>query len=808
MNNIFKLSLVCSAVLLSACGDNTESSGSATLPVYEQYIQDSLAQPTSIKFTLSGKDASVPLPSFALMDTTDGSLAIPTSGNDALTNPLAAMNTADGFSTTMPAVLSFEGASFTTGFLTSGVYVLELTDGLTGNPGVKAPLTLGVDYNVLAKDNSLTIIFTKDLNEDSDYIFSVTNEVLDSDGEAVGMSDSYAALKSTKKIYTAGSIAQAQKVTQGVEGIFALSGVVADPTTIIYSSWFTTQSVGDSLFATKAATATGFNHTLGLNGVWKGSANPNSVDLTTAYGMVFNPTTATFTDALDADADFDKYIGEDDADKITEQKNAIKAMYAASVANTTVNVDVSQGYVQLPHYLEKSTALWNSQPFESGMPSLAKVSNALNDSAESTNMATQLAEAGIDYTILATSQTEQLKLVGLNLKLVDGTPLDSERLITKYSPVPQVKSLEAVEFLLFTPNGSDPTDVVIYQHGITSAKENAYAFAYNLAQAGLAVLAIDLPIHGTRSLDDQRSANKDTLAYLNLNNLPVARDNVRQSALDVMGLRASLLASYKASLLGASPLKGFSPTSEVKFLGHSLGGIVGTTAVAASNRSLGSPTADALYTFSAAAIENSGGQISNLLLGSTEFGPQIKHNVALGASDAYSGFAAATCGSLTDKQCYEAFESNATPEQLAAMSSAFQQFAYAAQTVLDTVDPYTNASHLLSSGDPVLPIYMGQVKDDDTVPNTVQNAPFAGTTPLAMKLNLTGFDSSTTTPSGGKDFVKFGDVAAHSTFVSPKDETTPVPLDLVHHAGMQAQLVDFMLDNNLDVVDNSNLILE
>ena len=115
------------------------------------------------------------------------------------------------------------------------------------------------------------------------------------------------------------------------------------------------------------------------------------------------------------------------------------------------------------------------------MPSLAKVSNALSDSAEQANMAAQLVTAGIDTSVLATSQTEQLKLIGLNLTLADGSALDSERVITKYSPVPQVKSLEAVEFLLFTPNGSDPTNVVIYQHGITSAKENAYAFAYNLA---------------------------------------------------------------------------------------------------------------------------------------------------------------------------------------------------------------------------------------------------------------------------------------------------------------------------------------
>ncbi|MCW1890800.1 hypothetical protein OK016_22620 [Vibrio chagasii] len=64
------------------------------------------------------------------------------------------------------------------------------------------------------------------------------------------------------------------------------------------------------------------------------------------------------------------------------------------------------------------------------------------------------------------------------------------------------------------------------------------------------------------------------MAYLNLANLPVARDNVRQSSLDVMGLRASLTASLQAGLLAiSSPLKAFAG-SQVKFLGHSLGGIV------------------------------------------------------------------------------------------------------------------------------------------------------------------------------------------------------------------------------------------
>ncbi|CDU02244.1 putative extracellular lipase [Vibrio coralliirubri] len=807
MKKLFNVSLLASAMFLAGCGDDSSSSGASTAIQYEQYIQDSLAQATSIKFQLTGADIAVPLPSFALMDTSDGTLGLPTGGDDSLTNPIAAMNTMDGWSTSMPIIMDFEGTGLADGLATGGVYLLKLSGSLTSEtpPSVTGVLAQGTHFNVLssASTDTFTIVFNESLDASSEYVLALSNELTDVNGDPVGMSASYAALKSTAVTYTEGSLAQAQQVTQGVEKIFAgataAGAINLDTENIIYSTWFTTESVGDSLFATKAATATGLAAT-NLNGVWKDSANPNSVDLTAAYTMQFG-STELFTTALANDTDFDKYVAGDDATTIATLKGAINGLYGA-----TDNVDVTQGFVQLPYYLETSATEWNSQPFESGMPSLAKVSSALSDSAEQANMATQLAAAGIDTSILATEQTEQLKLIGLNLTMADGSPLDSERVITKYSPVPQVKSLESVEFLLFTPNGTDPTDIVIYQHGITSAKENAYAFAYNLARAGVAVLAIDLPIHGTRSLDDQRSANADVLAYLNLTNLPVARDNVRQSALDVMGLRASLTASLQAGLLASSPLKGFTG-SQVKFLGHSLGGIVGTTAVAASNRETGNTNADALYKFTAAAIENSGGQISNLLLGSPFFGPQVKHNVALGASTEYASYAAASCTNSSDKLCYETFESSATTAQLAAMTAAFQQFAYAAQTVLDTIDPYTNADYLLEASTQ-MPIYMGQVQGDETVPNTVADAPFAGTTPLATKLGLTVVDASNTTPNGTNDFVKFSKDAVHSTFVAPQDDSTPLPLDLSHHVSMQTQAVDFLLDNALTAASIDGSVLE
>lgn len=401
------------------------------------------------------------------------------------------MNTMDGWSTSMPIVLNFNGDGFATGMLSSGVKVIKINQRLTewdrkSNP-IEEELVQNQDYVVQAKGNSLYIQFLAALDESSEYIFAVTQNVTDVNGEPIGTSASYATGKSKEIVYETGDLASVQAVTQAVEGIFGIAKV--NPADIVYSSWFSTQSVGDTLAAVKGVTATGFSTGANtLNTVYKNDSNEGSVDLSTAYTITLGET-QDFSTALDSDDDFSKYISDLDA-----AKTAIKGLYMQSGAD----VSVTQGVVRLPHYLEKG-ASWNMQPMVSAMPSLAKLSAALADPNEQANMVQQLstgvfANDPVDVTKLATDPTEQLKLVGAKLTLTDGTQLDSERIITRYSPVPVVKSVEDVEVLVFTPKSGVATDVVIYQHGITSAKENAYAFAFNMVKAGVAVIAIDLPI--------------------------------------------------------------------------------------------------------------------------------------------------------------------------------------------------------------------------------------------------------------------------------------------------------------------------
>ncbi|EHU0383023.1 lipase [Vibrio cholerae] len=797
MKQVIKLSLLCSALWLAGCGDETNSSGASTEVVYESYIQQALQRDTTIKFALSGKDANVPLPSFALMNAKDGTLEIPSGSNTSGSNPLVAMGQVDGWPITMPLFLDFKGAGLADGEIYSGIYLYELTDSMTGSPSIKTKLTNGSDYTAISSATSgkILIVPKKALNASSEYILAVTSEVSDANGNPVGTSASYAALKSKNKIYSEGDIATLQKVTQGVEKIFQLSGV--DETQIVYSTWFSTQSVSNTLFATRGATASAFaNGSNQLETVWK----QTGLGLDTAYTMQLG-TPVDFVTALTNDTNFSNYIGADKKAAVITAFNTLP----------TVSVDVTKGTVRLPYYLETGSN-WNTQPFESAMPSLAKIKAALADSKEQLTIGSQLLAAGIDTSKLATDASEQLKLMGLTLTKSDGTALDPERYITRYSPVPKVKSVQDVPFLLFTPAGAAPTDIVIYQHGVTSAKENAYAFAKNLVDQGLAVIAIDLPLHGERSLDSTRSANNDPLAYINLTYLAVARDNLRQSILDVLGLRAALTLSQ--SLFTGTPLSGINvgTGSKVRMLGHSLGGIVGTSAIAESNKTLGSTAADAMYSFSGAAIQNSGGQISNLLLGSDFFGPQIKHNVALSASTEYKGFADAQCASLDDSACYTLFTNLATQEQLAQVTSGFQLFSYAAQTLLDTIDPYSVVSTKLSSGALTTALYFSEVDGDSVVPNKVSNPTgslvylspqFAGTEPLATLLGLTTVNAGQPAPNATKSFVQFNSTAKHSTFVAPQDAGYA---DLAHHTEMQTETADFLVNDSLDAITNTAVL--
>nr|ABC54619.1 cytotonic enterotoxin [Aeromonas hydrophila] len=307
-----------------------------------------------------------------------------------------------------------------------------------------------------------------------------------------------------------------------------------------------------------------------------------------------------------------------------------------------------------------------TQSWHGAIPSLYAIANALK--AGDTEVIGGLVGAGVDPAWLgeliadpsrqSELLTEASKLIGVTLTS-GGKPLDAERNIGRFNPLPALTEVQSVPMRIFTKDALNTiTDVIIYQHGVTSIKENAYALALSQIGAGMgagkkvAVVVIDHPLHGERgyalsgSMDTVTTSENPT-PYLNLGYLTVARDNLKQSVADLLGLRLAVgLANAKGGQLGGAGLK-------VHFLGHSLGAITGANLLAVANQTTGSAQADALFKLDTGGLAMPGGGIAPLLLNSPSFGPTIKMSVLTSGSPALkAGFtayapncktAAATC---------------------------------------------------------------------------------------------------------------------------------------------------------------------
>ncbi|AJR08057.1 fumarate hydrolyase [Photobacterium gaetbulicola] len=782
MNKSILALSIAASLALAGCGNDAKVENKVS---YEDHIAKSLEADTKIKFDILTAPI---LPTFLAMDSTDGTLSTEGSVGDEnyktdLSDPLTALGKTDGWSVSQPIVLPFDGKLDAASAL-DAFHLIETTSPLAGAPQLIKVLERGPlkDYLLVPGDGKITIFPNSPLNPKSNYMFALTDSLLDSEGEPVGMSESYAALKTTVKPPSSDLIG-AQKVTHAIEAtVAAVKGI--EPNSIIYSSWFTTGSVGDVLDTTKAVIA----QTIGTvqaggkaEDILKGEANPNNIDLSSLYQMNISEVT-----------DIETFFNNSATLRalVSNDQDTIDDLVAGYVGN---GIKVYTGTVSLPNFLNSNTEneAWKKTPWQSAVPSLAKISNVMTNGSDADKAAVQASLDGIDIAkLLGGDSAEFIKLIGLKVTLADGSQLDEERLVTQYSPLPQIQSVDQVPVLMIVPPAAlAPTPgVVVYQHGITSVKETAYLFgAQHIGAAAAtsavpkAIVAIDHPLHGERALADGTVTTGETAdVYMNLEYLNVARDNIRQSIIDDLGLRTSL------SVMAGSGLPTFPSLNvmDVSFFGHSLGAISGIGTYRLGNKTLGIDEADALFNFTSGAFANPGGGIPSLLLESKTFGPTIKHSLMLGAEDAaYLG----ACGGAEDgAACFATFYDSLDETTQAKVDGTFTAFAYAAQTVLDTIDPYNLGRDVEG------PVYVMQAANDSVIPNqTTKYGIIGGTEPLAKQLGLADLKNYSSGEVAHIARFNIDSKAQHSTVIGPQlvdGEGTAIDPVTAQAATDQAQL--------------------
>ncbi|MFQ2229424.1 VolA/Pla-1 family phospholipase [Aeromonas hydrophila] len=792
------------SAMLAGCGGSDDNKGDTS---------------SYLDYLLTGSNAV--RPSALAARASDGTLKFSTETAD-LSNPVSAMSTLDGWSTTQaiqivpvtssgiqvqaPAAAEFAAS-------VAPLYLLELSfDSTALRPnGVKKVLTYGVDFVVAAAAGKLNLVPLKPLNPSSYYMIVATDSLKDSSGNAVKAGNDYGNYKNN-----VGSNAQEQTINGLIalqEGLFkAATGVSTDH--VIFSDWFGTQSGADVLVAVKGAAASVLKSpTLDAAALWKQDAKGNT-SLPGTYTL-----SVTGSNAFLTQLDAEQFLPQ-------EQKDAIATAFGPGAPLNPIAqaTKVYTGTVKLPYFLASpaTAGSWDkakTQSWHGAIPSLYAIANALK--ASDSEVIAGLVGAGVDPALLATliaDPTRQAELLAEASKLIGvtltsgGKPLDAEQNIGRFNPLPKLEEVQSVPMRVFAKDALNTiTDVIIYQHGVTSVKENAYALALGQIYAGMqagkkvALVVIDHPLHGERGFALSGSMATVTTSdnptpYLNLSYLTVARDNLKQSVADLLGLRLAVgLANAKGAIGTAGSLK-------VHFLGHSLGAISGTNLLAVANQPIGNAQADALFKFDTGGLAMPGGGIAPLLLNSPTFGPTIKMGVLTsGSAELKAGFTAyaPNCKTAVPTCFVNEFLPSLSTTQQAAAASTLQSYSFAAQSVLDSADPINLGRGIQSS----FPLFATEIVgdgalslSDQVIPNSIASAPLGGTEPLFKVLALQPLTATGAASHNAARFVAGG----HSSLLAPDENFDPSG-DVTTE--MQSQFASFFMSGGTAVkVTNGSLL--
>jgi len=800
MNKLVLSLAIASTLGLTACDDESVKDVQKEVAANGPAV----VEPARVIFDPTQGVAGLSVPNdLIFIGSLDGTLEIPVVDPTDASDPFVAASALDGWSISQPFPLNINfpnGTSLDAASASdsSSVRIFETIMGGDANDVDCAPVPRGIackvvnelkfgqDFITQASGDSVVVVPLKPLKGKTTYVIAMTNSLKDNLGAAVSGSGYYELMRQDLSTKPLGDDEQKglQAVINSYEDVVIGSGVEGD--SLIYTMAMTTQSTTDVLFTLKNLMA---------NNLQQG--------IFPSIGM--------------ADT------GMSVADVLAGQIPA-EAVPLFSAANYMV------GSITLPYYLGVPTAenpLAPTNTWWTGLCDSGAMLAGLAAQDPAAIPATPISET--DGMCMAISAASGLAYPGLR-----DLGIDTERNLTKYNPVPKQTAMMPIDVQMTTPDLAwvnpvrasyglepitEPADgwpVVIMQHGITSLKESTLLATGILSINGFATAAIDFPLHGSRGfdltgdgIDEINATTASTLHYVNLASMLTMRDNTRQSAIDIVGLRLGL------NFFGGVDTSG-NPininASQTHFFGHSLGAIYGINAVAMANTPL-APTVDPLFNITSNVLAMPGLMLANFGMSSPAFEGLAKSNLTLAASEEFAAFVNGTYPDGYSQEeltaLYDMFYASLDASQKAALDASFAQFTLIAQTVTDSGDPIAYVETLAATQTPTLVFEItGNGTDnlpDQVVTNTAPYTPLGGTEPAIALLGLPNV-TETTQGSGAVRFA-FGH---HASILDPNanDASPSIEMSARVTQEMQTQMVGFFGTLGQMIVVNDSEVIQ
>ncbi|WP_392339199.1 VolA/Pla-1 family phospholipase [Moritella marina] len=758
-------SLIISSLALTACDSDTE-----VLDVKENKLY------TSSRIQFDPSNGVVSLPNDLLFSgTTDGTLQLPdelkaiaaaSAAGETMTydDNTYAIGALDGWSTTQPISIGVDlyenrtldaasieqaGAVRIIPVMLGGPISLSSDASCKGAPSLSvcgvtgAELSYNIDFITKSNANSIVVVPLKPFSENASYMYLTTNLIKDSEGESVNGSVTYQLLK---KDYAespigdpsdpadASAIGLQTLINHYDSDIITAAGI--DASTVTHTGVFTTQSIFNVIDTAKGML---YKAKFDASKALINGAYPNLLPVASAANAT---RLATVYQAVSAsNADFTSL---------------------PVIASQAQNTDLYASSITVPYYLEENVnnSYWKAAG-DSPVTILGAVQKGLIDDP------TLIGACGMS---IASAAADTSGLVGCNLGI------DPTKLLTRFNPLANPINQQTLAVQITVPNNKTkpgsgwPVNIAV--HGLGTYKETTLMNAGALAEQGLATIAIDMPLHGSRGYDDGSGGDYEISAtdssfgvpytngsvtnFVNIASGLTVRDNFRQAISDLLALRMQI-SDFKdtdGSIL-------FDAT-QVSVHGLSLGAITASMFTAVAN----DPTLSPVFGVKSVSLVAPAGGLTGVFLDSPAFGPVVIDGLVAQIAESQGYTADQIKGIISDRTsaAYLGFASHA--------EALIPSLLFSVQTQIEASDPINYAVRLADNTDNIHLIEIigdittgGTNPSDQTLPNQGTSGSLVGTEPLIKALKLDCIDDNDTTAvnAGVVRFMK----GHHSSLINP-----------------------------------------